>query len=87
MGSCLRELFLTLGRLLLLPGVEPDPTDFADDDFGTVKQNHAGRQQVAFGINQRDRTSRLIEMGDDRVCGSQVDSDCGLVLAHPFPRW
>ncbi len=49
-----------------------------DDDVAILKQEHARRDLVPFGIVQRLRPAQFVEPSDHRVGGSQVDPDGGM---------
>ena len=47
----------------------------ADDRVVAVEQHGAGRQQIAFGVDDRDRPAGVVQIGDDRIGRAQVDAD------------
>ena len=56
---------------------------FAHYGLRSFEQHDAGRDEVAFGVDQRHRPASVVDVGDGRVGGAQVDANCGcLVVRH-----
>src|SRR6187549_86261 len=69
-----------LGAFRDLVGIRRDRLDrlFADDDVVPLKEHYAGSDLVPFRVDQRLRAAQVVEAGDDRKRGSQVDADGGM---------
>src|SRR6185503_1303660 len=65
-----------LGAFRDLVGIRRDRLDrlFADDDVVPLKEHYAGSDLVPFRVDQRLRAAQVVEAGDDRKRGSQVDA-------------
>ena len=65
--------FRTLGHVLRFGGQRFEGL-FADHRLLALEQHHAGSYQIAFRVDQRHRPAGLVNIGDRRVRGTQIDS-------------